>query len=34
LFKKLGYQRVVDFEDAPEWAAQQGTPVEALVSSP
>ena len=29
LFKKLGYQRVVDFEYAPEWAAQQGISVEA-----
>jgi hypothetical protein len=27
LFKKLGYQRVVDFEYAPEWAARQGIPV-------
>ena len=24
LFNYLGYQRVVDFEYAPEWAAQQG----------
>ena len=29
LFKKLGYQRMVDFEYAPEWAAQRGIPVEA-----
>ena len=37
LFKKLGYQRVVDFEYAPEWAVRQGVPVvaadaEALVA--
>jgi hypothetical protein len=28
MFKKLGYQRLVDFEYAPEWAAQHGVPIE------